>query len=1141
VAGDFKLAGAYVEVNLRDNTSGDEKRIRARIEGESAVTWDTALNDPKNTEIVKQKVSSGKPVQISADLDDKLAQAKADEFVAKRRSVVIDLDANIAKLRMKLEELNKKRGTSVEVDADIRKAEAELAALVTRRRTVQLEVQAKTRPAEDEISRMAARANAQFDALKFAGLSVGLPAAAAIGAAGVAGSLALVAGGFGALGVYIASTDEDIAKKSTALSEQVQTDAKAMGGSYKTEVSGALDDVGAAWGRLRPQVAAAVDASAPAVRILTGAVTDLAENAMPGLVDAAKASGPALLGVRAFAAQAGSGLSEFFTNASQGSAGAEQGFTLLGGVVQLLLGRFGTLFANLASGSAGPLNSLYAIVDDITGGLVDLTAQGSGAIGFLTGFTGTATGAAATLRLLLGVLSALPPEVTQLGGSVAASSLLLSKFGIDAGKGFEGFGEKVSSAKGATGKFSAVVSGLAASAFNPAALGAVALGVGLDILGQKQQEAAANTAAHAERERNLTEALRDSGGAITDNIRSLAVQDLGNYKVADGVRNLNKDVLNLAGPQGLQQLQDMYLGNTQAGDKLKATLDAQVEAGRRVATGFEAARAPFDDHIRYVNGVAYAYDDTGFKAQQLLDIVDSEGGTFGNASKDADANAQALKGVSKAAEQITPQAYAAKVATADLQGAFQTLNNTAGDTVSKGQAIIDVMDRLSGKHKSEEEALQSWNDHLRGIGDAFKTLDLAKHTKDLIDSSGAINTTSEAGSKLQDTLQQGATDMASYAQSLKDGGASAGEITDKLGPMRDEFAKQLKQLGLNDGQVQDLLKHYGLVPSDITTTMGLEGDADTQKAITDIVSGLAKVPANVGVKVQALTAEAQKNLTDLGYHVVNLPDGTVQVFANTTEGQHAADVLQANINQTHGTVSVYGDTTPAGSAVANWQTVTNRTIGNTLVTTDIDPATRQVRQWEQTTDETGAVTTTFSTVDPATGAVQQWKRNTDGTWATVNVNADTGGAISAIRQITGTRYSATVYVTANTSAIGGIEIRSAKYNALGNLYGPNMGFADGGFPTPTAANSFNGLAQIVNPGTYKWAGDAKVPEVFIPLDRGSERSQGLLDKANQLMGRATTASGATIANHITINTTEADPQRVAAAVSGELGWAMRGV
>src|ERR1700752_1657296 len=47
-AGDFRFAGAYVELNIRDNTADQEKAIRARIEGGKPVEISTTFGAPTN-------------------------------------------------------------------------------------------------------------------------------------------------------------------------------------------------------------------------------------------------------------------------------------------------------------------------------------------------------------------------------------------------------------------------------------------------------------------------------------------------------------------------------------------------------------------------------------------------------------------------------------------------------------------------------------------------------------------------------------------------------------------------------------------------------------------------------------------------------------------------------------------------------------------------------------------------------------------------------------------------------------------------------------------------------------------------------------------------------------------------------------
>ncbi|MFI6302177.1 hypothetical protein ACIBCH_09920 [Amycolatopsis thailandensis] len=397
------------------------------------------------------------------------------------------------------------------------------------------EAEKSSRRVEDSMSRMAKRTNAQFDALKFTALTVGLPAAAAVGALAVAGSTALIAAGFAGIGVAAVAQTREVQASFNDLRTSVVDDVKAISLPLRGEVVGAIDDVNAAWERMRPAVAAGIQGSAPAIRELTGAATDLAENAMPGLVDSVDHLKPALQGLRTFTGQVGAGFGEFARNASQGAEGASEKMEIFGGTVRTLEARFGSLMANLANGSNGPLRSLDVVVDQVTGGLLDLTAQGSGAMGTLEGFASAGSGAVTVARGLLSGISALPPELTQLVGSVGASGMILSRFGVDAGAGFQGFRDKVKGAEAGTERFKAVVGGLASGAVHPATLAITALGVGLSYLGQKQEEAAEKTARHAENVRGLTDALRKDQGVIGQHTQSWNAEALASKNAASNL------------------------------------------------------------------------------------------------------------------------------------------------------------------------------------------------------------------------------------------------------------------------------------------------------------------------------------------------------------------------------------------------------------------------------------------------------------------------------------------------------------------------------------------------------------------------------------------------------------------------------
>lgn len=92
--------------------------------------------------------------------------------------------------------------------------------------------------------------------------------------------------------------------------------------------------------------------------------------------------------------------------------------------------------------------------------------------------------------------------------------------------------------------------------------------------------------------------------------------------------------------------------------------------------------------------------------------------------------------------------------------------------------------------------------------------------------------------------------------------------------------------------------------------------------------------------------------------------------------------------------------------------------------------------------------------------------------------------------------------------------RSRYLHSIGSR---GYGIAGGGILKPFAGGGFydghpltpmrGGLAQMVPPRTFRVVGDnMRVPEAYIPIDPGSQRSQELLSRTNKLMGRMTVAA-----------------------------------
>ncbi|SFO59631.1 hypothetical protein [Amycolatopsis rubida] len=1177
----------------------------------------TAAEEEHAANLLKVEDAAGRARASEAKLEEirNNGKATAAQLAAAEEQHAANLrkiEAAVGRVRVseaKLEELRKGGTASIaqiaaaeeEHASNLRKAEAatDRAKEATKRyakaqRDAENDVDRSGKRVEETVSRVAARANAAFDAKLFLGLSVGLPAAAAIGAAGVAVSLAALPALVAGVGARLLSGNEDISESYRRLANDVLSDSTKMAAVLEGPVLGASDQLRASWQKLRPEVEGLFKASAPAVKDLVGAVTDFAENAMPGVAISVARSSSAITGFRSLIGQTGAGLSDFLINASSESDAAGTSMVKLGGIVRDLEGFLGQLLANLAAGSSGPLDQFRGALNQVEGILLTLTSSGMPLLQSTTsGFLGTVSGGLAIVQGFASALGSWSAPIGQVGGSLLATNSIAKIFGSslsDTGFGLKALtpqldasGQRTNALKQAmadaeasgTSKFKAGVGALVTGGFNP--LG-VALGLGgllLSVWGKKAQDAATRAAEQKQAVTDLTKAYLEDNNAIGANVRAStqkALTDSNAFRNSQvfgaGVKQTSEAVL--SGGAAL----DTY--NQQAKTHISALLSTSKTNRDMIPTVLEAADTfakqggNASDLVNQLSAVRlHSLNLTDAQKANLIQTLDAitstnqEARALQDAAQKAEEFAKAQKAVESAvARGTTPAMYAANVAVASLETAFETLNSTAGDTAAKGQKIIEILRVMAGQTPSVEEATQAWNDQLRDLKKNFEGLNLRGHTKDLIDNSGAVNTTSEAGSKLQDVLQQSAANMASVAQAMKDGGASADDITGKLGPMREEFAKQLKQLGLNDSQIQKLLQHYGLVPADIVTTLGLEGDSETQDKIKRVVSDLTKLGAGASVKLTADDKQAVDALGKLGYQIVSLPDGTFQVFANTAEGKHSAEVLVSQINQTKGTVTVYGDTTPAGSSVANWKTVTNSTEGKTRTTTDIDPATGKVRQWKQTTDSTGAVTTTFATTDPATGAVRLWKMNTDGTWAEVHAKADVAAAEAALNEAARNR---SMRITATYS----IPVLPRGAN--------HADFASGGVARPMAAGGILGMAAggglspmqpiaaKIPPNTWRVVGDRMFgDEYYIPANN-STRSKAILGQAMTdpnlgNMAQQILAGSASVQQfapriviqqpaaparrggaqpNVTIHTAESDPQRIAAAVSSQLAWMLR--
>jgi hypothetical protein len=1085
VAEGFKIASAYVEVHLQDNTQAEERALRARLEKGGPIHIKTVLDDPEGLEKVKERVRNSSPAKLPVEAANPIDAAWRSKIQASLKDTAnealkIPVSPGTERFRRDLAAVIQEveKGLKADIPAGVKdaaqfKAEVQLlAAMAAEEVQVRIPVDVDTDPAEQAIDRFTSRTKAKFSALSFAALSLGLPAAAAIGAAGAVAALAVVPLVFTSIAAIALASNDQIRATYRQLGTDVVSSTRSMATVMQGPLLGAADDLRASFNRMRPEIQAAFTGTAPLVRDLTGSVTDLAENAMPGMVVAIEQGAGALQGFRAFTGDVGSGLSDMFRNLASESDAAGQSMAIFGNISRDLLGFVGGLLANLSAGAAGPLTQFRGALAQVEDAALSLTSNGMPLLsGITSGFLGTVSGGVAIVQAMASALGSWAGPLGSLGGSLLATNQLAKLFGTslgDTGFGLRAFTTSIDDAgrrttpfkqaladadSSGSSKFRAGLTSLVSGGINPLGIALMAGGLLLDIWGQNAQRAAAAAAEQKGAINDLTAAYERDNGVVGDNVRATTGKVLADKNAYNSNKLLGLSMTDVTAA-GLGQgtaldtlngrfrtyLTGLVQANQIGGDVTPMVMrmaDAYVQQGGSVdavvnkMTASRMATLNLNDaqkeqlktllqNVRAVNQEADANDAAAAAQKRQKDATDMLSSTI--------------------ARGLTPAAYGAQAASNDLAAAFETLNKAGGDATAKAQALVDVMDTLSGRSLGPEDALQKWNDHMRLAADAFaKVKEQAKDfPPNMIAASGAIDTVSQAGSQLKTVVQQAKGDMAAYAQSLKDSGMSAQEITPKLTGMRDEFAKHLKTLGLNDEQIQKIIEHYGMIPEDIVTALKLEGDKESQAQINRIIEDLASVPDEKGVHVTALTDAAIKALGDLGYTIVKMPNGQFQVFANTDPGRTAAKDLMNEVGNMDATTSVYANTAPAGQQVMDWKAFTSSVSGNTTTYTSADPAGRSVAQWKVTTDATGARTTTYSNIDIATGAVRVWKQNADGTWAETHASADVAAAEAALNNAARNRTSTITVYTVGRSG------NSGSSNQPGLAHGGLSGYATGG-------------------------------------------------------------------------------------------------
>lgn len=452
----------------------------------------------------------------------------------------------------------------------------------------------------------------------------------------------------------------------------------------------------------------------------------------------------------------------------------------------------------------------------------------------------------------------------------------------NASSGAERFGTAAGVAAAAGTGLRSAAGGLVTAMGGPFGVAIAGASIGLSLLASSQQEAAQKAQEHESRVGTLADSLRESNGVVTESIRLNQAKSLQSQKVAD----TEKAVADAAREAGisLEDLTDATLGNSSALDALRSKLEAIVKA----STSFVNAGK---------SGTITSMSEQGQVAKALLDQINGLANEFGDAER-------RRKELDAAIKNGTASMLEGTSSGRGLAAAIKTFGDNASDADSKARALKSAIDALSGGNISLEAAQSRVQETLSRVSQLFgENVDKSKGWgASLINAQGGLNLTTENGRRLRDMLQDLTTNTAEVAARTYDMARAQGDSVPvaaekakaAMQQARDAFIAAAASMGISSEQAAILADKAGLIPGNVAMVVSTPGSDQAKIELALVKSLVDKVPGDKPITVRTLSAEAEKKLQELGFTVTHMPDGTVQIKANTATAQGQLDSYIAN-------------------------------------------------------------------------------------------------------------------------------------------------------------------------------------------------------------------------------------------------------
>lgn len=485
------------------------------------------------------------------------------------------------------------------------------------------------------------------------------------------------------------------------------------------------------------------------------------------------------------------------------------------------------------------------------------------------------------------------------------------------------------------------------------ALGLVAAAIAIFVSGEDDAADAAKR--HQDAVDKLSGTLDQYSGAITQATRDQVAHDLASAKLSDGTTKVT-DALNKAGIS-FGDFSAAASGNDAALQKVNAQLLNGAKAAITSSDAYAVGSKTLEKH-----GIS-------------LDLVAAA----------ALGNVQAQDEIAKAFEKTAVNSEAAKNQAEDLTQKYRETIGPLGELGSTLGGYSGALKDAQEQTKLAGQAALDFADILGAVSSGLGSLAGGERPLQPM-VAGFRDLATAAGASAQSAGQAGLA----YG-GLKGGADRAAESMEKS---RRSFTDAAVAAGLTAEQANALADQIGLIPAVAATKFSTNADETTGQLIT-LNQQFANIPPGKSVIVNALTEDAKKNLQQLGFDIVALPNGQFEIIPHDDKARASLAKLITDTAATTGFMNLDAKPDLATGVITSTVQLADGSVGTLTIAADGQPATIELDGVKYNIDHTTGELTIDGDQNPAEAKRLGMKLAIDRTTGTLIMQANDAAVIAA--------------------------------------------------------------------------------------------------------------------------------------------------